>query len=285
MGLIKCNLVLPAALMLCQGSLFAATPLAPAPLKALAAEAQGEEKKAFEGGLEALERRLGGLAADHLKAIAADTEIRMNGYLGDFKLLTTGIYYGNAYAEALQAKGQTERYNHLRDRGAFYHGFASPKHFTLEPSILSPTGKTPLQFLLKPGVAPSAALDSFRTGIALLDCGSTAQLSYYEALRGVLGQDKFDALFAAGSRTPLRLCPTFMANCPITPLFRLVPSDAPFRRGQYVSFAGIPDYQVKHLNGDATNFNVLCEDPGMPGNERFIGLGLSGLGMDRSGID
>lgn len=282
MGHANWRLIIPLALALGQGAAFAAAP-AGAMVKV-----PGDERKVpaapETGSQAALEQRLGALAAEHLRTMAADTERRMKGYKDDLGLLASGTFYPNAHSAALKDKGQTMRFNHFRDKGSFYHGYASPRHFTLEPNPMGPTGVVPMSFTLKPGVSPSTALDSFRTGLSLLDCGTSAMLSYYEALRGVLGQEKFDALFAADSLTPLRLWPQIEGGLTISPLFRQVPGSSPFKRGQFMTFTGISGYQLKHINGEGSNYNVICDDAATPGSERFVGLGLPAHGADRDGI-
>jgi len=286
------KLILPLTLALVQGAALASTPGGASAPKELAGEAHAAPAPANEGKEEKTEaaptplrERLGEAAANHLKAMAADTEARMAGYKEDVQKLKAGAFYPNAYALALQNKKNTAMFEWHRSRGNFFHGHAPVKNFSKVADRRATTGYAIMEFSLKSGILPSTALDSFSTELSLLDCGASVVIAFHQALRSELGSEKFDALFSAAGPTPLRIAGNPYRHLPINALLRLVPDDAPLVRGQMVPFRGIPSYPEKHINGEATNFNVICSDAGTPGSERFVGLGLSGEGVDLGGLN
>ena len=290
MGLSNYKLILPLTLALVQGAAQASTPGGAVAPKELAGDAHSTPTSATEVKEDKavhapLQERLGDAAANHLKAMAADTQARMAGYKEDVQKLKSGAFYPNAYAMALQEKKNMVMFEWHRDRGNFFHGHAPVKYFSKVKDPGCPSGIAPMEFLLKPGILPEAALDSFATELALLDCGTCTMIAYHQALLSELGSEKFNALFSAASLTPLRIAGNAFQHVPITALLRTVPDDAPLKRGQVVGFAGIPTYSNKHANGEAPNFNVICSEAATAGNERFVGHGLSGDGVDLGGLN
>ena len=292
MGFRNYKLILPLMLALVQGAALASTPGGASAPKELAGDAHAAPALVDEGKEEKAEiapapwqERLGAAAANHLKAMAADTEARMAGYKEDVQKLKAGVFYPNAYAMALHDKKNTAMFEWHRSRGNFFHGHAPVKSFSKVANRQIPSGSTPMEFSLKPGILPSAALDSFTTELSLLDCGASVMIAFHQALRSQLGSEKFDALFSAAGLTPLRIGGNAYRHLPINALLRLVPEGAPLVRGQMVHFKGIPSYPEKHINGEAANFNVICSDASTPGSERFVGHGLRGDGVDLAGLN
>ena len=230
-----------------------------------------------------LHQRLGFHTAVKLAAIAADNEDRLRRCKADGKALDVGVFYPNEYALALQANLEAPRFNYFRDRGALYHGFAPREFFEPVPDPRSASGYGAMDFRLRPGKSPAAAIRSFGARLALMDCGSSACLACYDALLGVLGDAKFHILFGSQAPVPLRVNFLQKGN-PILPLVRLVPDQEPMAVGQIASFDGIPDYPLKHLNGEAGRFNVIISETGDPGRERYVGLGLPSRGVDHRGL-
>lgn len=187
-----------------------------------------------------------------------------------------GIFYPNSYFERLKAKGQTRRLEWLRERGHFYHGFAPKSHFTHLSSATSPTKKEFMGYQLKPGKLPSESLKALRTGLTLLGCGEACQLAQYEALNEILGDDKFNALFAADSSTPLSMG----YNSPCNPLTCLMTiEDRPvvakkLQPGMIVHIHNTIFYSSKHINGEAQGSNVIYI-----GDGKFLGLGHNPQGI------
>jgi len=228
-----------------------------------------------------LGQTLGAIAADRLKALAVDTEKRLDGFKDDPSLLRAGIFYADDYARALKAKGLEDRYATFKEIEAFFNGWAPPAFFEKVPRSGSPSGYQPHTFQLKPKARPSEAIARLRQGLALMDCGSTVSLACYEALLEVLGADKFDHLFAGDGPAPLCIGAT---SIHLAVLLQAVPADAPWRRGQIAGFGGPQAYMDKHLFGNASAFNLICDDARVKGRETFVGFGLKASGVDLEGL-
>lgn len=226
-----------------------------------------------------LVQKLGEVAADKLGELAMDSDMRVRTYKNNPALLKSGIYYGNVYATILQEQKQSPRFNFLKTKDSFYHGYVPAKYFAKVADLKSPSGFKACSSVLKQGEAAGAALASLHTDLALMDCGSTTVVAYYEALQAVLGVEKFEAIFGGNSATPMRI-DFLAAGNPLVPLMQTVPAEAPFLRGQIASFLGIAEYSCKHPNGEAANFNLICTDA-TPGRERFVGLGTSKDGVNK----
>ena len=143
--------------------------------------------------------RLTEIAVATVRAIAADNQERMAGFKNNVQLLKSGVFYPNDYFMALETMKQAPRIDQFIKTGTFFHGIAPASHFGMQKDLQKPTGIRPVHFILKPGAKPSEALAAIRQGLSLLSCGETCQIGFYEAIRGVLGTEKFDMLFAADS--------------------------------------------------------------------------------------
>jgi hypothetical protein len=158
----------------------------------------------------------------------------------------------------------------------FMTGAVPKKDFSLIEDSTYPTGYQG-GFILKKGKSPSEALETIRKGLTLTGCGEVCQIAHYEALLSVLGKEKFNALFAADSPTPLRIDAVNMKN-PIYRLFQNTKIDGkPIEKGTQYHFTNSRLYIMKHPTGEARGINVLCVDD-TPGKEKFIGLGLDPKG-------
>ena len=227
--------------------------------------------------------RLTAKAIEIVRAIVADNTKRMDGYKQDITLLNSGVFSANEYFKALKNQNQKTNLDYFLNKGSFYHGFASPKHFDmLRDPLLSPTRISFNHFVLKKGVTASAALDAMRQGLSFIGSGEICQIAHYEAIKDVLGTEKFDLLFAADSSTPLR----FNLDAEISPLTRLqitIGSPKIISKGQIVQFENTPLYQYKHINGDAGGCSALCCDDN-PGKETFITPALHPNGVTHAEV-
>jgi hypothetical protein len=210
------------------------------------------------------------------KEIVADTEKRMQNYLKNIKEVDGGCFYPNDYFNILKRSNQTDRLTFLVTKGSFFHGRAPASCFTMEKNPNSSSGFTSNFFVLKKGVTPSAGLKAIRDGLSLLGCGEICQIAYYEALKSELGEEKFDLLFAADSKTPLSIGFGSSRN-PLLPLFLLKDVPQHFSKGEMVRFENTPYYPIKHINGEASGFNTICCDS-TQGQERFTTMGLNSQG-------
>src|SRR5258706_9507521 len=107
-----------------------------------------------------IHERLNNRSVAVIQEIVADNEKRMKGYKGDVKLLDSGCFYANQYFKALKETNNGTRCNWFLNKGSFYHGFASSKHFNMAKNPLSPTDtKVNLQ-ILKKDVTPCEGLEA-----------------------------------------------------------------------------------------------------------------------------
>lgn len=226
--------------------------------------------------------RLTTKAIEIVRAIVTNNTHRMKEFKREIQLLGSGIFYGNEYFEALKSANQKARLEFYLQKGSFYHGLAPSKHFDMLKNSNSPTGILANCFVLKEGVAPSAALDDIRQGLSFIGCGETCQIAYYEAVKDVLGTEKFDILFAANSSTPLTI-QFNSGNNPINRLLERTSSPKKFVKGRIYQFENTPYYASKHMNGEALGYTTLCCDD-TPGKETFTTLGLSPEGMTQAEV-
>lgn len=226
--------------------------------------------------------RLTATAVATVRAIVKDNEDRMARYKdkGNIQLLASGPFYGNEYFKALQATSQTARLKYYLEKGSFFHGLAPSEFFYMQPNALSPTQVVASRFLLKPGKKPSEALAAIRQGLSFIGCGETCKIGYYEAIREVLGTEKFDMLFASDSPTPLMIhFDSFDSrDNPLLSLFVKTIPASKISKGQIVPIPNADLYPIKHLNGEASNFVTLCCDD-TPDHQTFTTLGLRSEGM------
>ena len=220
---------------------------------------------------ETVEKQLSSKAIETIKDIVADTSKRMQGHKANIQLLNSGIFYPNEYFKALKATNQTARLNFFLNKGSFYHGYLSPKHFEMVKNDSMPTGVQLYFFVLKKGVKPSEALAALRRGPSLIGCGETCEVAYFEAIKDVLGIEKFDLLFSAESSTPLRID----YNSPTNPLVSLIQQALSPKtlKGRIVHIVNTPYYPIKHLNGEARGFNaIVCNETAKLETVTTIGL-------------
>ena len=216
-----------------------------------------------------------------LREIASDNIRRMKGYKANVQLLDRGIFYPNDYYTALKETHQQKRLDFFLQKGSFWHCYTPTSHFEMVPTPIDecyPTGFLKCCFVLKKGAQPTEALVSLREKISLLGCGETCQISYYEAIRKVLGDDKFNKLFAADSPTPLKIGQSRLLNNPIASLMMACPTKSKIVKGQINQITNTPLYKNKHIHGHGSTFITLCCDD-TPGKELFTTLGLSPEGL------
>lgn len=225
-----------------------------------------------------IQERLSNRIVAVMQEIVADNEMRMKNYQQDISLLNRGCFYGNDYYKALKATNDEPRLEDYLKKGSFYHGYASPQHFDMEvfdePSIQNPTATRYNFQQLKSNFTPCEGLESIRKGVSIIGCGEVCQIACYETIRNELGDDKFNALFAADSETPFTIGWSF--SHPLMRLFTLKVHPTEFNKGEIVYFPNSDEYKKKHINGESSGYFTICCD----GNEReFTALGLSSKGL------
>lgn len=237
---------------------------------------------------------LGSLAVETLQNIVSDNERRLNG--SDKKLLIDGFFYANEYALKLIELKQFTRLESLKNNAYLIDGYVSLRHFD-RIKQKSATGFKMLGYIVKKDVLPTEALKASQIGLSLLDCLSVLHIAYYDAIRKVIGDKKFNFIFSRDSKTPLR----FDDGSPCRYLMKFLPLEEGkgFLKGQRVHYSNAfitgKHYQtgelekqniftIKHwLCGDAAGFNVLCRDSEQ-GKEKYIGLGLDSKGVTHQEI-
>ena len=169
--------------------------------------------------------------------------------------------------------------------GHTFHGYAPAKFFDPIPSNAYPKKREIFQFKIKEGASPSNAIKQMgRESLALLDCGSSREVAFYQALLEVLGDEKFNKLFERKSPFSLQIG-TGQAN-PISCLFEKVQlrSSQEIQKGDFCHMTTIQEYMAKHPAGGARGFNVICCDADAAA-KKYLGLGLNPQGADREGIE
>lgn len=219
-----------------------------------------------------------------VKEISGDTHNRVTNYGRDITLLNSGCYYPNDYFRLLQEAKQKPRFDYFFNKGSFFHGHASPKHFTMLEAKNKPTGVLANIFVIKKGIQPSDALAALRQGLNFIGCGETCQIAFYEGIKQLIGQNKFNALFAnvQTNLLPFSINWDSLKN-PLCCLFMYSRDTSRYQLGDLVFFANVPLYRQKHINGEASGFFSICVD-NTTGSERFTTLGLSPNGSTRQEI-
>jgi hypothetical protein len=229
-----------------------------------------------------VESRLNNKAIEVIQAIVGDNESRKNLFKKNIQLLASGIHYDCDYYNALLETNQNERLAFFKERNSFFHGYASPKHFKMINDN-TPSGKKVYSFVLMDGVLPSEALRVMKEGLSFIGCGEVCQVAQYSAILDVLGTEKFNALFASDSSTPLIIGRP--QNNPISRLryYFMEENPSEVKKGDLVYITNAGSYPYKHYRGIARGFNAICVD-NTKGSEKFTSLGLSPEGMTRDQI-
>lgn len=210
-----------------------------------------------------------------MRDITTDSE-RRKSYGRDPTLLKGGIFYPEDYFNALTGAAAKDRLDWFVKRNSFFHGYACHKHFDMLPNPDSPSGVQNQCYVLKQGILPSKALNAIKIGPSLLDCGSVCQIAYYSAVEKVLGSERFNALFARGTGTPLMISTKRLDN----PIFKLrstfnkeAPPESEITQGVLVYIKNVEQYLSKHPLGDASGYNAICVNPTI-GSQTFLAFGF-----------
>jgi hypothetical protein len=236
-----------------------------------------------------IEDRVKAVTINIMKAICADSNRRLAGCSKDPDLLNKGIFYSCEYFKALRSTGKAgqKRFDFLFKTGAFVHGFAPKKEFFIKES--SPdyhkhswrvrTGKVFLGYQIQPGISASNALKAMINGLSFLDCTRVCLLSYYYAIFELLGESRFNLLFANFN---------FEINNPKNLLSKVTKNPTSTEKevdtAQIVYVQNMGQYRAKHPFGTAQGYNLLCIEPELPEKTSFLGFGLSESGVSYQGV-
>ncbi len=211
------------------------------------------------------------LVARFFTALCEDARSRVQQAQDDISVLEHGPWYANEYMGLLLKHKQTQRYEFLKTKGHFYHGFP-PKTFQAVPKEKDGqthlTGKAINHYRLKDGTSPCDALDETlplkNSRFYFIDCHMMVQLAHYCALRVIFGKERFNRHF---STNPFIL--TADSNPSLWPFYTVRnDSDSP-RRGDACLFQNVPAYGAKHMDGEAGGFHVICVS-----EDTYEGFGL-----------
>lgn len=230
-----------------------------------------------------IRERIISTAMECMRTLVKDNHARMSNYNKDNDLLAKGFFYPNEYCMVLTETGNKTRLEFLKKNGSFFHGFMSPKYFTLQDTTdrALVTGKIPMTFMLKNHAKPSEALASTHTGVSLIGCGEACDIAFYESILQLWGKDKFDALLAKEGSAPFCIVHQNRFEDPLSTLFlREIanPNLDQIQKGQLIHISSAEMYTAKHPFGEEQGINLICIDD-TAGSKRFIGLGTSPEGI------
>jgi len=198
-----------------------------------------------------------------------------------------GIWYPREFIHAFE-KTHKHTVQTFYQSGVFGLGYMNPKYFN---RLTAGTNYRAFAFISKKDVLPSEAVKAATKGLSILDCGSACQAARYDGVRKLLGDKKFDRLFAEtgvvieyedrDASQPMNYLTDF------TPSARKYEAGSvgnrPVKVGHIVSFNGVRDYSKKHPQGMDANFNVICCND-TSGKQKYIGHGIPSTGMTEEEI-
>ena len=200
------------------------------------------------------------------------------------KSLDRGIWYPHEYAYALRDSGQQQRIAQFYRLNAFAWGYANQDYFS------APLNGRAWALVGRSDKLPAETVKAAMKGLSIIECGSACVIAQYKALLDVIGEEKFNKIFAEspinlrydgqdakGDVQPMQYFVDFTdvakaaargAKAAIGEL-----SKRPVKVGQTVLILGVKDYQKKHFGGMDASYNLICSDE-TPGKQRFLGHGL-----------
>lgn len=197
------------------------------------------------------------------------------------KELNEGFFYPSVYQKLLKAmnnKSATARRDLMLKNGTFMHGSFPKEYF--EKILLPPREDVavPLEkyyFKIREGQLPTQALNAAKRGLSVSACGEVCFIASYFAIREILGTDKFNAIFASDSKTPL----VISSDLSLLPINFLCKYDEhSFKTGSIYTFQSSKAYNYKHFYGEGQAFNVICSDTSGV-TPKFVGFGLNVNGV------
>lgn len=205
------------------------------------------------------------------------------------KQLAPGFWYSNEYWIELTARNATQLLSHYRQADAFYYGLP-PQGFKHDRGVHPLSGRQKLccYLLEDPQVTPSEALANVENTLCFIDCQEALEIASYQALQDVFGRRRFDSLFCAQGRFPLRLDPAF-ENTPLSSFFKCTKEGElgvfgarPVQVGDMTYFKNFDFYSVRNPNGETLGVHVQCIQT--EGTQKFTGFGLAPEGVTEGEI-
>ena len=146
------------------------------------------------------------------------------------------------------------------------------------PNKTEITGQEAFCFKLKKGKLPCDGLKALFHGLSFLDCGTTTLLAYAETLRQVFKDKKFNMIFRPEGPNPFTLAWRRGTALHLFLQRAKIDNFEDIQGGQVVNIANSQNYGVKHMQGEAGSFNVMCKTE--RNKPKFVGLGLNSNGVD-----
>ena len=238
---------------------------------------------------ELTQKALNQMVCDRFMDLCGDMHVRKHALAdGDTSVLERGFWYQNDYYFALKEHRFSKRKDWMVKQGSFFHGRPPNAMKLLRDD--SATGIDMLHYVLKRGRTATDALDGIKSELCFIDYTIAYEIAYYDAIRAVWGDDKFNRYFSCDGGHPFILSPK-LERTHLMPFikqegFAAGAGSYGHRHvmvGQRVCFMNFPDYQHKHINGEATNYNTICVDD-THGHQRYTGFGLPPEGVDEAAI-
>ncbi len=180
--------------------------------------------------------------------------------------LTAGVFYANDVFKRLKllstngCQKASEELACLKARDAFYHVHLAGDTMESFPRYQMENG-----LMVKAGVKAADAARACKQGQAFLRCDETIELVWSLALLEILGDEKFNTIFAHDSNTPFSINAQFDQSC-LRKLktLRMINGSAeePVFRGEWIDIRNDPYYIKLHVVGLATNMNCLVTTDG-----------------------
>lgn len=227
-----------------------------------------------------LQCRIGELIVRALQEITEDTLRRQKGCQKNRALLNAGVYCSNDYYELLkQTPGDNakKRLEIFIEQGAFFQGKAPKEYFERIKDKDSVTGNLLNGFQVAKGKLPSEALASIlgpNKKLTLVSCIEVCQLAYIKALLDVLGEEKFNKIFAADGKYPLSIG----AKSSYAPFLMQKSDPTDVRVGDWLNVLTHPLFLFKHWNSDSRGIPILFQG-GNNDTARYVGFGLPPRGV------
>lgn len=229
----------------------------------------------------------GVLAAQYMKEIAEDTEMRMSECTQNVHLLAKGIFYSNKYLECLEKCNQTKRIDYFHNKNFFFDGYVESKYWIQPVMPYSATNTFSNGFYLSETGTPSLALDELSSKLSLLDCKAVVQLCLLKAIRKKIGLEKMNLLFKN------QICLGATDNIPefndmktqYEMFFHVVKIDneQDLQVGDLIAFANNPKYLKKHEMGEDQNINCLVKE-NIEGKVKYAAHGISSAGLSKDDV-
>jgi hypothetical protein len=229
--------------------------------------------------LEKIESILVDTAIRTIQEMVEESQTRLQKYKTDPTFFSRGTYYPKDYASALgnlpvKDPLLEKRLINWLNEGTFVDGYMAPDYFDKMANPKKLTGFEST-FILRKGKSPSEALEATRNGLNLLDCTKVCIIAYLIALKTLLGDQKFDVLFAADSLTPLTISNRLS---PYEHLLQLRIGDKEPKRGSIFLFLNYEKYLCKHIDGAGAAYTVICIDDSKAA-PKYTTLGLDSRGV------